>query len=470
MSLYEDLIKYKNEGPYPFCMPGHKRNPEFLPGEIVDITEVEGFDDLHDPKGIIRECEKKAAHLYDDSETFFMVNGSTAGILAAIMAVKGKNGKYLAARNCHKSVYNGICLAGAPVSYIYPERDKKYGYLKAVDPAEVEKILGEGAGPSEDRIREKYYGVIVTSPTYDGVVSDIKAIGDICHKYKVPLIVDEAHGAHFGMDERLPGTSAGIGDIVIHSLHKTLPALNQTALIHVSGDLVDRDRLRYYLSVFQTSSPSYPLMASMDSCMELLRDKDRIKGLYNRLFSNIDRLKEALQDTGFSIINTDDATRLLLGEKDGRPVGRLLQTILRKEGIEPEMATDKYVVLISTLCDTDRGFDILIKACKKAEEELGNMPLPEPAPSGPLPGTISVFSMSDAEGSGAKSFIPVEDSLGSIAAGPVFAYPPGIPLVTSGEVITEDIIKEIDHLRKADIDLKGLRDGKISVLRMDRNM
>jgi len=254
--LYSKLMAYGNSDVYPFHMPGHKRNKKFDEFYKMDITEIEGFDNLHHPESIILEAEQRAAHLFGAEETFFLVNGSTSGILAAISSISKEGSTVLVARNSHKSVYHGIYLNNLKVTYLIPDVIEEFDINGGIDPEEVRICMEHN---------KEIAGVIITSPTYDGVVSDIRKIADIVHEYGIPLIVDEAHGAHFPLWDEAPESAISCGaDMVIHSLHKTLPSLTQTALLHVNGNIVDRDKIRRFLGIYQSSSPSYVLMASID--------------------------------------------------------------------------------------------------------------------------------------------------------------------------------------------------------------
>ncbi|MDO5136501.1 MAG: aminotransferase class I/II-fold pyridoxal phosphate-dependent enzyme, partial [Eubacteriales bacterium] len=257
--LYKELEKYGKSDFYPFHMPGHKRNPSCVDGEFLferDITEISGFDDLHHPEGLLRDSMERLSDLYGTKESFFCVNGSTGALLSAISAGIQKGGRFLVARNCHKSVYHAIYLRDLSPIYLYPQTDPDLGINGGISPSHVEKCLEENKG---------IQGIMITSPTYDGVVSDIEAIAKLAHKYGIPLIVDEAHGPHFRFSPYFPTSAVDLGaDVVVQSFHKTLPSLTQTAVLHLCSDRVDREKIKRFLGMYQTSSPSYLLMASLD--------------------------------------------------------------------------------------------------------------------------------------------------------------------------------------------------------------
>ncbi|MBR5809679.1 MAG: aminotransferase class I/II-fold pyridoxal phosphate-dependent enzyme, partial [Clostridia bacterium] len=238
----------------PMHMPGHKRNTALAPylkrlGADLDITEIDGFDNLHAPCGIIYESMQKAATLRNAKSAFYLVGGTTAGILASVSAVIDDADKVIVARNCHKSVYNALELKNAETVFVMPEIDEGTGISGSILPCDIEKAIKENPDAKL---------VILTSPTYEGVTSDIKAICRLAHSYNIPVLVDGAHGAHLGFtDDFLPDNISQGADISVESLHKTLPSLTQTAVCYVNGDLVDSKRIADRLSVFQSSSPSY---------------------------------------------------------------------------------------------------------------------------------------------------------------------------------------------------------------------
>ena len=234
--LLERLTEYAGSDAYPFHMPGHKRR------------EIDGFDNLHHAEGILKDAMDEAAAIYGTDRSWYLVNGSTCGILSAVFATTENGGKILTARNCHKAVYHAICLNRLEAEYLYPEEITEFGINGGIRAEDVRKALEKDAmhcaGNSGD-VRgkiTKIQAVLITSPTYEGVVSDIRAIADAAHEYGIPLIVDEAHGAHLEYADQchsFPKSALEYGaDIVIQSLHKTLPCFTQTAILHVKGKFV----------------------------------------------------------------------------------------------------------------------------------------------------------------------------------------------------------------------------------------
>ena len=229
--LYDKLKKYSKSGVYPFHMPGHKRNTALSDGTMpygIDLTEIDGFDNLHNAEGCILEVQNLAERLYNVKKAFLLVNGATGGILSAVRAMTNRGDKVLVARNSHKSVYNALEICGLEPEYIVPAVDDEFGINCSITPLQVEKAIVKNPNTKL---------LIITSPTYEGVVSDIKEICRIAHLHNVMVLVDEAHGAHFPFSKSLPSEAVASGaDAAVASLHKTLPSLTQTALLLTSNE------------------------------------------------------------------------------------------------------------------------------------------------------------------------------------------------------------------------------------------
>lgn len=363
MSLADSLKDLYNSNQYPLHMPGHKRKDmgELSNAYHLDITEIEGYDNLYDAQGILKEAMDFASEMYRCPHTYFLVNGATTGIITAIYAATKQRDRIVIAANCHRSVMAAVRLRELEVDIIKPHiiTEEVDG---AVDCNDLEKLF----------YKKKKAGIlpkalVITSPNYDGVVSDVKRIAGICHKYGVILIVDEAHGAHFSMDNRVPKGAINCGaDIVIHSTHKTLAAMTQTALLHAQGKLVNITKVEEYWRTFQTSSPSYVLMASIDSAIreldtegkrlwdnffeykgEFLKKCEGLKAL--RLLSE----KEVIEE-GFGIALDPCKITVITGKGVS---GYALQSILLKDyHIQPELASDSRILAIVTYSDSKEGF------------------------------------------------------------------------------------------------------------------
>ena len=492
--LLGQLERYRDSACYPFHMPGHKRNmpaeagPAMRLAAQLDITEIEGFDDLHQPEGVLLAAERRAAEVFGAEETFFLVNGSTAGILTAVSAAVKKGGRILMARNCHKSAYHAVFLRELQPVFVYPEV-LEGGVADAVAPEQVEEALSRWSD-----IR----AVLITSPTYDGVVSDVKAIAGIAHRAGAALIVDSAHGAHFGFAPGQPESPVRLGaDLVVQSLHKTLPALTQTALLHRSGSLVSSEAVRRFERIYQTSSPSYLMMGSMDFCVRLLAERGsrifadfekRLDGLYERLsgLSVLRNLGERLPEQGR--MKAFDRGKLLISAADGKITGNLLyKELLKRYYLQMEMVCDTYVTAILTPWDTQEGFLRLAEALEEIDRRLssgtflaggpagrpdsGRSGPPqgarEPGRSGPpqgarepdalrhWPRTRSVLPLHEAE-EAPQTAARLCGAAGSISGTYVNLYPPGIPLIIPGELITEEIIKLIKRYVRLGLNVQGV--------------
>ncbi|MDD6325943.1 MAG: aminotransferase class V-fold PLP-dependent enzyme [Lachnospiraceae bacterium] len=465
-SLADRLITYGQSAAYPFHMPGHKRqfHPFFDP-YTMDITEIYGFDNLHHAEGILLEAQQRAAYLYHASETFYLVNGSTCGILAAVAAATKRGGKILMARNCHKAAYHAALLNDLEVSYLYPAADMTRGLSGAIDPDEVEEMLKKDAS-----LRT----VLITSPTYDGVCSDVRRIAEIVHQHDGILIVDEAHGAHFGMHPYFPEHALSCGaDLVINSVHKTLPSLTQTALLHVQGTRVDRERLKSFLGIYQTSSPSYVLMAGIDACVRLLLEHGT--ELFDAFAKRLERLRAQLSDLQVLelIRGTEpklqaydyDRSKILIATQRSSLSGSELSEILRSQyQLEMEMDSEHYVTAITTIADTEEGLDRLAEALIRIDAGLERRPEQMAQPLA-MWKNEAVLRIQEAVDAGKKS-LPLVQSEGTVSAEFVYLYPPGIPLLVPGERISGELLEKLLQYRADGFALEGMADYRGEEIRV----
>lgn len=461
--LLKSLREYADSDYLPMHMPGHKRRMGRIGDPyFIDITEIDGFDDLHHAKGILADAQMRAAGLYHAEETHYLVNGSTAGVLAAVSGCTSFGGKLLMARNCHRSAYHAAFLKGLTVKYLYPQSMGIMGINGKILPEDVENML-----QSDPDIE----AVLLTSPTYDGIVSDIRQIAECVHRYQIPLIVDEAHGAHFPFSVHFPEDSVSCGaDVVIHSLHKTLPALTQTGLIHLNGTLADRESIRKYLTIYQTSSPSYVLMAGLDDCVEWVQTHPEA---FERFVKNLRWLREALRRMKrlkLLEIPGMDETKILISLQRTGWNGQKLSGVLRQEyHIEPEMAGSTCVCMITTVADTKENFERLKEALfmtdhRLLSEESRKQSEAKELFSDEVLRTESVCTFQEAEES-EKEWISVADSSGRISGDFVTVYPPGIPLLAPGERITKEVVDRLSRYEKDRLTVHGIRDGNIKAVR-----
>ena len=355
--LYDKLKVYADSGMCPMHMPGHKRNAEYMPPGLpydIDISEIHGFDVLRDPQGVLLETEKLAAQLYGSLDAFMLVNGSTIGMLTAIGAHTKRGDKILAYGKCHRSTPNAAELFGLELVYVEPRIDRASGVPCSITPAAIESAL---------ETNPDIKLVVLTSPTYEGVVSDVAAISDVVHGEGIPLVVDSAHGAHLGFSDAFPKSAIALGaDVVVVSLHKTLPALTQCSLLHVCSERADTARIKRLLSILQTTSPSYVFMASIDHCLRLLKsDKDKLFNDYERNlahFSNrvMDVNNMAVLCHGRDSLHPGffdfDMGKIVVVTKNTALSGMELAYILKDDYmVEIERVHNNYVIAMTSICD-----------------------------------------------------------------------------------------------------------------------
>lgn len=464
-SLYQALSDYAASGFYPCHMPGHKRNPacsEMADYHKIDITEIDGFDNLHQAEGILKEAQLRANRLYGADETFFLVNGSTGGVLAAVMAAARPFDEILIARNCHKSVYHAAVLDGLIVRYCYPNMIQEYDICDGVSVEEIAALLDSYPGVK---------AVVVTSPTYEGILSDIPGIAAAVHERGKILIVDEAHGAHFGLSPHLPqGAIEGGADLVIHSLHKTLPAMTQTALLHVSGDRVDREKLRGYLGMLQSSSPSYVLMASMDACVKFLeeRGQERFDAMRRHYESFCEKTASLVhirigKMTQLSTKRHDlkgwDLGKIVISVKGTNMTGKELGDILRESyHLEMEMAAETYVLAIMTLMDEAAGWQRLADALCEIDGRIEESADDAVFSSGEkiLNWQLKSYMPLARAFHSERETVPLQKAAGRVVAGFINLYPPGSPIAAPGEILDETVIEQIERCRKAGLNIQGV--------------
>ncbi len=444
----------------PFHMPGHHRASAVLPPDLpfsLDITELPGFDDLHHPRGLLRDSMARAAALWGSDAAYYCVNGSTGALLASIRALTKRGDAVLVARNCHASVFHAIELCGLLPHWLEPAWLPEAGLYGSLPPSVLQTALEACPGAVL---------CVVTSPTYEGVLSDIAALAEIAHGQGIPLLVDEAHGAHLGLAQwgGFPESAVRLGaDIVVQSLHKTLPALTQAAILHCCGNRVDPFRLEHQLAVFQTSSPSYPLLASMDW---LVSQPERWR---REVFAAWQAQLEMLHMrcdhlTAFRATKTGDAacyaldpSKLVLDARRFAMTGEALAQALRARGIEPEYALGHIVLLMTSCLDapahTERLMNALQALAPKAGTSAARTPLYRLPPLGE-----QALPLSEAMERPQISVV-CSDALGSVCAEYVWAYPPGIPLLVPGQRVTRVFLEAADALEAAGGELRRTYEG-----------
>lgn len=451
----------------------------------VDITEIEGFDNLHHPEGILKDSMKWAADVYGADQTYYLINGSTGGILAAVCGSVPRGGRILVSRNCHKSVYHGICLNQLKTSYVYPQEIEGLGIQGGITAEDVDRMLNRYMDTQ---------AVLIVCPTYDGIVSDIEAIARIVHRAGLPLIVDEAHGAHFRYDAMFPASALDLGaDVVIQSVHKTLPSLTQTALLHIKcnrpdgGCYADRERIDRYIHMVQSSSPSYVLMASIENSIYQMEQTDTApygKQLHKlrRRLGQMRHLRLAdtgligqagIRDLDISKIVVSTRGTCLYPAEDGLTgfTGAQLDDILRREyHLEMEMCGADYVTAITTVMDSGEGLERLGDALTRIDSQLTDAGYKPDGRSGDQKSVYSMrcdTAMSMGEAMEEKmASVGLEDSAGCISGEFVYIYPPGIPIVAPGEWISRPILEVILEYRDKGLPVQGPADQSLRTIRV----
>lgn len=556
--INEALEKYIEKGTYPWHMPGHKRQPieavqnvdnisksreNFWNGVYAhDFTEAKDLDDMHEPEMFIADSIAEMKKVYGTFATYMLVNGSTSGLMTAIHATCHRGDVILAARNCHKAVYNAICMLELEPEYIVPDyvdmrwrcgvnqngeqpitdgmtdvsgesnretREKmaassevnheteERAAVNGEDDREVSErtdILGD---ISPDKLESALRGlvaddrkpsaVIITSPTYEGVISDIRGIAEVVHRYGIYLIVDEAQGAHLNFMEGHETAMKQGADIVIESLHKTMPALTQTSLLHVMDPELD-ERVRRYLQIFQTSSPSYIFMQSMEKAVAFgANNRDEFARYGRRLEAfagKCDGLRNIrlFRPDAFSVKNDEicnackvfdhDEGRLVFVVRPGtvdesgqKFTGVMLAEILAdRYGLIVEMASVSYVICISSVVDSADSYDILFNAVAEIDGNLGYEPdKTDRQELDIISGRRSVMPPGIAWDRPVES-VPIEGAAGKVSGAFVYAYPPGIPVLAPGEVVDRQAVNGIKSMIDSGLNVAGVNDGYIKVL------
>lgn len=410
-----------------FTTPSHNQkavfSQEYTSFYKQDYSEIDGFDNLQNPVNSILMAQGKVSDILKTKQTFFVVQGATTAILAAMKALIKPSERVLVARNCHKTVFSGLILTGGVVDWFIPETDEKWGIYTTIDPKKLESTLE----------LNQYKVFIMTSPTYEGVNSNIEEISKVCKKHNVYLIVDEAHGALYNFSDKLPKTAIEQGaDISVNSLHKTAGALNQTAVLNISNTInnVDVTVFQAALNLFQTTSPSYPLLSNIEACFNFLNSKDGKKEIDN-LILEIEKIKLELKRFGVEFYDDEnhDPTKILL-RKNGISGFDLSDSLFNEFNIEDEMTNQNSCLFLSGIGTTRQKLDKLKQALKKIQTnpsfEFENIDF-QPYPIVKLQ-PVETFN---------RNFIYVNknNSLLKISNKMILPYPPGIGLLYPGEAI-----------------------------------
>ncbi|SMQ59432.1 Arginine/lysine/ornithine decarboxylase [Bacillus sp. OV166] len=465
--LYDVLIDHVKKNPISFHVPGHKygtinqreANRYFKQILQIDATELSGLDDLHSPEGAILEAESLLASLFQTQKSYFLVNGSTVGNLAMIMAACSDGTKVLVQRNCHKSVLNGLSLAKADPVFLEPEFDQEWKVPSGIRIETVKEAIN---------LYPDAKALILTYPSYYGMAYDLQEIIKEAHLHDIPVLVDEAHGPHFILGGPFPSSALQLGaDVVVQSAHKILPAMTMGSFLHVNSQLINGNKVREYLAMFQSSSPSYPIMASLDLARNYLATYKPNDLTF--LLNEIQRFKEMLAEIPAIRVleypnDNGDPLKLTIQSRSGLN-GFDLQRRLEEVSIYTELADPHNVLFILPLLKEGQSFP-LEEAVLKIKKALAGLP---------LNGAQEVFEVASQKistlaipfkemGNLMVKEVDIAAAIGEVCAETIIPYPPGIPLLIKGERITKDKLSQLASLLKSGARFQGgarLKDGLI---------
>ena len=469
------LKGHQGQNPLSLHVPGHKDgdiiHPLTPPGlrEAMswDMTELTGLDDLHNPEEGIKEAEALLSSLYQADKSYLLVNGSTVGNLAMILGTIKPGDTVLVQKNCHKSIMNGLMLASAKPIFLHPELDCEGVEIGLTGSVIVEYL---------QRYPETK-AVILTYPNYYGMGMELEGIIKAAHHLEIPVLVDEAHGAHFAAGDPFPPSALSKGaDLVVHSAHKTLPAMTMGSYLHIQGERVSAEQVERYLRMLQSSSPSYPIMLSLDLARAYLEgycEKDK-----SYLCEQLQSLKRYLsghkQLAVYESSKADwhDPLKLLICHK-GNLSGYELQARLEDAGIYPELSTERFVLLVLPLLKEGHGFFIeelisrleLVNWDRETKPRAETDSFKEIGISNELKHTELALSYEEMEKLDVKK-LDLSHSIGEIAAESIIPYPPGIPIIQRGERITNEMVSACFRLMRNEVKIQGgscLKDGQIQV-------
>ncbi|HET7656857.1 MAG TPA: aminotransferase class I/II-fold pyridoxal phosphate-dependent enzyme [Bacillales bacterium] len=446
--IYEAILQHARKQPLSMHVPGHKNGTVFPSiGEkfrdvlSLDLTELRGLDDLHAPNGVIEKAEQLLSEYYQSEQSWLLVGGSTVGNLAMICAACHPGDRVLVQRNSHRSVLNGIRLAGAHPVFLGPEVDEKSGLATA--PSEETVALALKKYPDAKAL-------LLTNPNYYGQTVHLQPLVSVAHTYGIPVLVDEAHGAHFALGPPFPADALQCGaDAVVQSAHKTLPAMTMGAFLHVQGKRIHGEEIAHWLRLFQSSSPSYPIMASLDLARYFISQLTQAD--IEAIIRDGDRIRASLQSIkGLSIVEQSDSNAYacidplkVTLQLDGTLNGFEWARALENEGVYPELADPHHVLLILPLARFEgskliKAVEKSIHVIKPAEQsfELNFLGFPR-------------LSCPERFNNRETTKVPLDQAAGAVSAQEVTPYPPGVPLILQGERITEAEIKALRHWHQA---------------------
>lgn len=475
--LFTALLEHANKNPIQFHIPGHKKgngmDPEFKEfiGEnalSIDLINIAPLDDLHQPRGIIKQAQDLAAEAFGADHTFFSVQGTSGAIMAMIMSVCGPGDKIIVPRNVHKSIMSGIVLSGATPIFIHPQVDPDLGISHGVTPESIEKALKQHPDAK---------AVLVINPTYFGIAGDLRKIVEVTHSYNIPVLVDEAHGVHIHFHDELPLSAMQAGaDMAATSVHKLGGSMTQSSILNVQGKLVSPERIQAILSMLTTTSTSYLLLASLDTARKslategkaLLEETIRLAEKTRVLINEIDYLYCVGRETlGTSATYAIDLTKIIVSVKELGITGYAVEKWLREKfNIEVEMSDLYNILCIITPGDKEEDLLRLVYALKELSLEFKHQSDVYVNTRVLLP-DIPVLALTPRDAFYAETeVVPFEESVGRIIAEFVMVYPPGIPIFIPGEIITEENLLYTKKNIEAGLPVQGAEDIDLKSLRV----
>ncbi|MBZ4687542.1 MAG: arginine decarboxylase [Clostridia bacterium] len=471
--IFTAVKNYVNDNTIPFHVPGHKQGrgceelTQFLGYNTmsIDLTCFPDTDNILNPKGVIKEAQELAAQTFGADKCFFLTNGTTCGIQAMIMSVCKPGDKIIIPRNAHKSTFGGLVLSGALPIYIRPEYSERFGISMGVTPEAIEATLQEHPDTK---------AVFVINPNYYGTASNLKKIVEICHKREIPVLVDEAHGGHLHLSDKLPPSAMELGaDLSASSTHKLLGSLTQSSMLFLREGLIDSQTVKSTLNITQTTSPSYILLSSLDVARKqiALHGREMVaKALY---LAELCR-KEIARIPGLELFEPEhpspgcysfDITKITVNVQNLGMSGYEVEALLRsKYHIQVELSDLYNVMFLISLADNEETIAYLVKALKDIVSSRNTRNVVKYCPPWPVIPPMSV-SPQQARYSTTKT-VPLEEAVGEVSAETIMAYPPGIPIVCPGEYITSEIVDYVKILKSENADLQGTEDPEIQRIKV----
>lgn len=462
LPLFHALQQFQSKQPISFHVPGHKNGDVFLDEAKaifdsilnIDMTELTGLDDLHAPDGIIALAEQLAMDFFQTKQTFFLVGGSTAGNIAMILAACREGDTVIVQRNCHKSVMNGLELSGAKPVFIAPIYDE---------------CLNRFTNPSIDVLEQaiKRYpnakAIILTYPDYFGNTYDLQAMIELAHSFYIPVLVDEAHGVHFSLGDPFPSSALRLGaDVVVQSAHKMAPAMTMSSFLHCNSERVLPKRIAHYLQMLQSSSPSYPLMASLDIARAFLANFT--EEMIDKVLESVQKVKAVISDSRYwRILPSDDPLKITIQMEEG-VAAKQVAHLFEQQQIFPELVTEKQILFVHGLAPF-LSLHRLKKAVQTIVEQLKNIARHDTIETKYFfPVSIQELALSyQTMNRQATKYLSLKDAVGYIAAEAVIPYPPGIALILKGEKITTAHVEMIHKLRKMGVRMQQRSPNLIQV-------